>query len=264
VEQTNRLGYGEEELRMRLAITGDLAEVSAVERYEGWLLRFNPMIHFVELTRKEGQPSEVETCDGLLLTGGGDIHPRHYGVPDDGIRFREIDERRDEIEFAAVEKAMSRSIPILGICRGLQTVNVFLGGSLHPDLVMKGFRPHAGTAGRDHRHDISIEQASMLGVIAGRARGSVNSTHHQGIDRLGRGLAASAKSEDGVVEALEQAEKKGRSFLLLVQWHPERMKDSTNPLAEGVARTFLEETRKHGNQKQQLLNHQHQSKNYYS
>ena len=232
---------------MKIAITGDPAEVSVDERDQGWLLRFNPTIQFVELTR-EGRPAaDVETCDGLLLTGGGDIHPRRYGANEDGASFKDVDERRDELEFALLEKAMNSRVPILGICRGLQTVNVFLGGSLHPDLESEGFSAHVKKEGRELRHEISIESGSMLSEITGQSRGSVNSTHHQGVDRLGRGLFISARSDDGVAEALEQKEKKGKSFLLLVQWHPERMKDSANPLAEGVARTFLEETRRHGN-----------------
>jgi len=247
VGQTDRFCCGEEYLRMKIAITGDLAEVSIMERYEGWLLRFNPTIQFVELTRDAKLAADVEECDGLLLTGGGDIHPRRYGVNEDGTSFKDVDERRDEMEFAVLEKAMHRRLPILGICRGLQTVNVFLGGSIYPDLVSNGFSPHANKEGREHRHEISIEPGSLLSDITGQSRGRVNSTHHQAVDRVGRGLLISAKSDDGVAEALEQKEKKGKSFLLLVQWHPERMKDSTNPLAEGVARTFLEETRRHGN-----------------
>jgi len=249
---------------MKIAITGELAQAAALLQYKGWLLRFNSAIEFVELTREGDSPGEVETCDGLILTGGGDIHPRHYGGNDDGVNFKDVNERRDELEFAVLEKALNASLPVLGICRGMQTVNVFLGGSLHADLVLKGFSPHTGTGEGDRRHEISIQQETALGAIAGQIRGSVNSTHHQGIDRLGKDLAVSARSNDGVVEAVEWAKKEGRSFLLLVQWHPERMKDSANPLAEGVARTFLEETRIHGNQKRHPAIHQHQSKNYYS
>jgi putative glutamine amidotransferase len=132
----------------------------------------------------------------------------------------------------------------------LQTVNVLLGGSFHPDLQRISFSSHAAAGKREQRRKISIQQGSILGKIAGDKRGSVYS-----------GMSGSI---DGVVEALERDEKENKSFLLPVQWHPERMKDSINPLAEGVARTILEEARIHGNQKHHQINHQNQNKRYNS
>lgn len=232
---------------MKIGITGDASKAADIRKYESWLLRFNPAIQFVELAYQKAQPGDAEICGGLLLTGGGDIHPRAYGWSGGAVNLKDVDEKRDEFEFKVLEKAMTGSIPLLGICRGLQAANVFLGGTLHLDLESAGFSRHTESSGRENRHEITIEEGSMLGAIAGRSQGIVNSSHHQGIDRLSRDLAVSARSHDGVVEAVEWSVESERPFLLLVQWHPERMRDLSNPLAESVATTFLEEMQKHEN-----------------
>jgi putative glutamine amidotransferase len=248
---------------MKIGVTGDTSNPSELRKYEGWLLRFNPSIQFVELTHQRAQPADAENCSGLLLTGGGDIHPRAYGASEGATKLIDVDERRDDFEFKVFEKAMTGSIPLLGICRGLQAANVFLGGTLHLDLESDGFSRHTEGGGRENRHEITIVEGSMLGAMAGGRGGIVNSSHHQGIDRLGRDLAVSARSNDDVVEAVEWSVKKEEPFMLLVQWHPERMRDSSNPLAESVARTFLEETRKRENKTNQAA-HQYYTKNYNS
>ena len=230
---------------MKIGITGSMSDAGGLSNYEGWLLRFNPSIHFVKLQSAD----EVLSCDGLLLSGGGDIHPGAYGGNESGGRIAGVDEKRDKLEFEVVEKALGAGIPQLGICRGLQTVNVFLGGSLHEDLEAAGFLPHGKDGEKDRRHELVIEEGTMLAAIAGEKKGVVNSSHHQGIDKVGRGLKVSATSADGVAEAVEWETKADKPFLLLVQWHPERMRDSSNPLAESVARTFLKETRRQENRR---------------
>ncbi len=228
---------------MKIGITKNSSKEETFNKYKGWLLRLNPAIEFCELTHSNGQADQIESCDGLLLTGGGDINPKAFGREDGGGKAHDVDEKRDECEFGIIEKALKRKMPLLGICRGLQSTNVFLGGSLHLDLEAAGFSSHTGRDGNDSRHQVTIEKHSMLGAITGEPAGVVNSTHHQGVDVPAAELAVGARSNDDVVEALEWKEKKGKSFLLVVQWHPERMMDTYNPLTEKVGRTFLEEVR---------------------
>ncbi|WP_224401158.1 gamma-glutamyl-gamma-aminobutyrate hydrolase family protein [Pseudonocardia sp. ICBG1034] len=146
--------------------------------------------------------------DGLVLTGGVDIDPQMYGRTA-GPTTQPVDRRRDATELGLLEEALELGIPLLAICRGLQLVNVFLGGTLHDDLP-------------DHRvgddHEILIEPASLLGRLYGPTT-TVNSLHHQSVDRVGEGLVVSARALDGVVEAVEHP---GRD-LLGVQWHPEQL-----------------------------------------
>ncbi len=232
---------------MKIGITKNSLSDEKFSQYESWLLRFNPAIEFHVLTCEENQPDEVDTCDGVLLTGGADIHPASYRKPEAVSQTEDADEQRDAFEFRVIEKSLKRPIPLLGICRGLQSVNVFLGGTLHLDLETDGFSRHEETGGHEHRHGIVIEDHSMLKTLVGKTSGEVNSSHHQAADVLGKGLEAGATSDDGVVESLEWKDRNRKPFLLLVQWHPERMKDTFNPLSEKIGRVFLEEIAKHKN-----------------
>ncbi len=177
-------------------------------------------------------------CDALLLTGGGDIHPKHYGREDAIGVMEGINEERDTFEFDVMARAMERGIPILGICRGMQVLNVFRGGAMIPDVQSAGFADHGKGKGTEDRiHEVHIEEGSILaGIVPGR-RGMINTNHHQAVDNIGTGLNVTARSTDGIVEALEGEQYP--SFLLLVQWHPERMKDFENPLSQGILMKFI-------------------------
>lgn len=150
----------------------------------------------------------LRRVDGLVLSGGVDVEPRRYGA----VRKSDwppIDPARDEVELGLLEEAFALNLPILAICRGLQLVNVHLGGTLHEHLP-----DH--TVGVDH--GVVVEPASLLSELYG-ATTTVNSLHHQSVDRLGSGLAATGHAVDGVVEAIELP----GADLLGVQWHPEQM-----------------------------------------
>jgi putative glutamine amidotransferase len=230
---------------MKIAITKDTSNEEKFRKYESWLLRFNPSLEFHELTYENSRPDEIDACDGVLFSGGGDIHPKFYGGVDAFARTKNVNEHRDEFEFGVIDRALARKLPVLGVCRGLQSINVHFGGTLHCDLESDGFSQHTELDGKENRHQVAIERPSMLGSILGTESGEVNSLHHQGVDAIGKELVISARSKDGVVEALEWADRAGKPFLMLVQWHPERMKDTSNPLAERIGRIFLEETQKH-------------------
>ena len=230
---------------MKIALTKNTSNEEKFGKYKSWLLRFNPSIEFHELSHEQSRIDGIDGCDGLLLTGGGDVHPNSYGNNDAHAQAKETDERRDKFEFSLIDRALARSLPILGICRGMQSMNAHLGGTLHLDLESAGFAQHTEKDGKENRHQVKIESNSSLGSVAGVDSAEVNSFHHQGADKVGNGLKVSARSEDGVIEAMEWADPVGKPFLLVVQWHPERMKDTYNPLAEKVGRIFLEEVKKH-------------------
>ena len=170
----------------------------------------------------KGMGSLLARLDGILFSGGGDIHPRFYGSQPHPL-VTEVDEDRDRVEIALVGQAMQRGTPFLGICRGLQVVNVALGGSLyedlldqHPDALKHDCFPDQA---RDYlAHSISIEPGSKLAEVLGTLEVQVNSLHHQGIRKAAPDLRSTAHAPDGVIEAVEAPE---HPFGLAVQWHPE-------------------------------------------
>jgi putative glutamine amidotransferase len=166
-------------------------------------------------------PASLESLDGLLLTGGTDVNPVHYGQG----RLRDSespDDLRDALELRLVREALAADLPVLGICRGLQLLNVALDGSLiqHlPSTPVHQVRPKGAESGRHpSAHQIRVEPNTQLAAIIGVGEHEVNSRHHQAVDRLGRGLIVSATASDGVIEAIE---KPGAAFAVAVQWHPE-------------------------------------------
>lgn len=151
-----------------------------------------------------------ETADALLLTGGGDIHPRFYGQPT--ANAANIDEARDLRELALARAFAARSAPIFGICRGLQVINVALGGTLHQHI-----SGHNQLGGIDRLHETHTDDALLRSLYGTRL--TVNSAHHQSVDRLGTALHAAQWADDGTVEALRH----DTLPIFAVQWHPERL-----------------------------------------
>jgi putative glutamine amidotransferase len=165
-----------------------------------------------------------ERLDGLLIPGGVDIDPGQYGEavrPECG----NLDPARDRVELQLVKWAMEDGKPVLGLCRGLQVINVARGGSLWQDLASQNgafqkhdYFPNAGFE-RDHlSHNVAVAEGTRLAALLESNDVPVNSMHHQGIKRLADGLVASATAPDGLVEAVEGADD---AFLVGVQWHPE-------------------------------------------
>ncbi len=165
----------------------------------------------------------VARIDGLLLTGGGDVNPRSYDQSlQKGIGRLEVE--RDVIELKLIEYALQRGIPIMGICRGHQLLNVYFKGTLYQDINRHSERPieHVARQGlkSTEAHRVIFVRDCPLKRCFGRDEIYVNSFHHQAIDRLGEGLAICARSEDGYIEAIE-CENNPQVFG--VQWHPEMM-----------------------------------------
>ena len=159
----------------------------------------------------------LDGLDGLLLAGGADVDPSRYGAPRDpatGPPRRD----RDAWEIALAHAAIERDVPLLAVCRGMQVLNVALGGDLvqHlPDAL--GTDLHCPAVGEHGRHDVTFATGSTGSAIFG-ARAEVATYHHQAVSTLGRGLTATGWAEDGVVEAVELS---GRKWVVGVQWHPE-------------------------------------------
>lgn len=161
--------------------------------------------------------SLVARIDGLVINGGTDVDPARYGA--DALSTTDPpDLRRDRFEFGLVSAAIENDVPVLGVCRGMQLVNVFLGGTLTQHLAPMTELQHYRPDMFDHVvHDVVIADDTHIRRAIGRDRLPVNSIHHQGVDKLGDGLRVSARAPDGTPEAIE--DETGR--ILGIQWHPE-------------------------------------------
>jgi putative glutamine amidotransferase len=216
-----------------------------LQYYVDWLKKSADVGEILTLSCRQENSGDLEKCDALVLSGGGDLHPNLYGRVDALSLVKDVDDARDRFELSVVKQAIEVRVPILGICRGMQLVNVALGGTLIPDVRSAGYASHRKEQGlqEEARHAVSLRANTQLQAIAGRFDGEVNTNHHQAVDRSGTGLKPSAFSPDGLIEALEWEQPDGRPFLQLVQWHPERMADFGNPLSEGLLRHFIHEVR---------------------
>jgi putative glutamine amidotransferase len=189
-----------------------------------------------------GVESALRRANGVLLTGGADIHPARYGQPADTSRCGDIDLERDALEQQLLQGIHRFHLPALGICRGLQHMNVFEGGSLHPHLpdALNTEAHRAGTEGnsRDTLHVVrALVNWEALDVRVGDSS-DVVSHHHQGIDRLAPSLEAWAESPDGLVEGIRHLDTLAFPCYLGVQWHPERSPQN-QPLVESMGRFFV-------------------------
>jgi putative glutamine amidotransferase len=164
-----------------------------------------------------GGVAALEHVSGLVLTGGEDVAPERYGAAPHP-KLEETDPMRDTLEVALIDAARARGLPLLGICRGIQILNVALGGTLYQDLPSERPGPidHGDEAGR---HPVTLAPRSRVGTALAATTASVNSRHHQAIRDLALGLRACAWAPDGVVEAVEGPD--GASWTMAVQWHPE-------------------------------------------
>jgi putative glutamine amidotransferase len=168
--------------------------------------------------------------DGLLLPGGADVDPAFYGERKDE-KVGPVDRELDETELRLFRQARDRGLPVMGICRGQQVINVAMGGSLVQHLDDHDARE----IGRRHlAHAIEVDSASELGRAAGERRLEVNSLHHQAIDRLAPGLHLTAKGEDGTVEGVESDD----GLIVAVQCHPEELRDEL-PWARRLFERFV-------------------------
>lgn len=205
-----------------------------------WVLAEGVLAYLIPSPEKDVAPF-AEDLDGLVLEGGSDVSPTSYG--EKPIRPEWAGDRvRDDYETALFKEFVARKKPVLGICRGLQLLNVALGGSLYQDIAFQ--LPDAKTH-RDWNvydqlfHPITIEPTSLLAKLSGAKVAKVNTVHHQAIKSLGRDLVVEAKSEgDGIIEAVRW---KGPAWVYAVQWHPEFQTSSDLLDTRPLLREFLKE-----------------------
>jgi putative glutamine amidotransferase len=188
----------------------------------------------------------IRSLDGLLLSGGSDLDPGYYGeepVPELGVTLPE----RDAFEMTLVGLALRRGMPVFGICRGMQVLNVALGGTLYQDLPSQWERDvlkhRQDTPKWQPTHEVRVEDGSYVAGVMDREVVKVNSYHHQGVKDLARGLLATGRSSDGVVEAVEAVDVSER-WLLGVQWHAEAMRGA-GPQQESLFEAHVLAAKRH-------------------
>ena len=181
----------------------------------------------------------MHSVSGLVLTGGEDVDPARYGEKRHE-KVRSVNAARDATEAALIEQAKARGKPVLAICRGIQILNVALGGTLVQDIPSQcGTKiAHDEDSPRDTRtHEISIEPGSLIAKAVGAEHVTVNSFHHQAVRRVADGMRVTARSPDGIIEGLESS---GDWWVMAVQWHPEEMTDSPEPWDRGLFKAFAQ------------------------
>jgi putative glutamine amidotransferase len=218
VTATRRTDDGRERVALNTAYVRALARVGVV-----------PLV-VPPLLDPERACAALDRVQGLVLTGGEDVEPGRYGAPPHP-KLEETDSARDAVELALIAGARARRLPILAICRGIQILNVALGGTLYQDLASE--RP----SGLDHadprsRHALRLESGTLLHSVIDARDTTVNSRHHQAIRDLAPALRAAAWAPDGVIEGAELKDG-GEPWTLAVQWHPED--DAEDALFRGFA-----------------------------
>lgn len=216
-------------------------------------------LELVELSFQKNNTADIYQCDGFVLTGGVDVDPSFYKAPEDyENRPDHFQTNRDLFEEKIYRYSQEKKLPVLGICRGMQLINVLEGGKLLQDLGVGNNKKHKRDQ-VDKQHSVVINEDSLLFTVTGSLSGKVNSAHHQAIDvhNLGTNLKLNAHNgeEEKIAEGLEFDNKTGKGFMLGVQWHPERMNDrEENPLSINLKKEFLNAIRKTGMNKLTIIN----------
>lgn len=220
-----------------------ISKTAAESNYVKWLRNAHAGVLYINMYNVPFDSLEVvmSKCSGLLLTGGSDVAPAIYGKGTERKKCEDIDVKRDSLELKLIRYARKNGMPILGVCRGEQILNVANGGTLTTDI------PSYIGKQVTHRNDtmawhrVSLSEGSLLSKLCGINEGMVNSSHHQCVDRLARNLVATAMANDGVVEAFESPDSEKGAFMLGVQWHPERM-PAGSPLSGPLAKYFIKKS----------------------
>jgi len=193
------------------------------------------------LSSAEAAASVLDSVAGLVLTGGEDVDPARYGEKRHE-KVVSVNAARDATEAALVEEARARGTPVLAICRGIQILNVALGGSLVQDIPTQceSTIDHDEEGARTSRsHEISIEPGSLIARAVGTEHCSVNSFHHQSVKRVADGMRVTARSPDGIIEGIESTDEDW--WAMGVQWHPEEMTESAEPWDRGLFKAFAKQ-----------------------
>jgi putative glutamine amidotransferase len=208
-------------------IVNDSGKVSVNRAYTDAISAAGLIPLVVPPMTEEGATAILDSVQGLVLTGGEDVDPVRFGAerhPATGP----ANDLRDRIEIALAKEAAARRMPVLAICRGVQVLNIALGGTLVQDIpseLKTGIEHDAESARNSRVHEVDVDAGSRLAGIVGVKQITTNSFHHQSVDRPARGLCTVAKSSDGVVEAVECSDRAW--WAVGVQWHPEELTGTT-------------------------------------
>ena len=220
-----------------------LSYATETSSYAKWLLRNSDKIEVISL--KKLTPEEackvLETCKGIVFTGGEDVESAKYGKAKDSTRCGKFNLKRDSLEFALIKKAMNLELPIIGICRGQQILNVAMGGTLIIDIPTDvGNKVKHRKNGRITKHMVNINEYSGLHKLFGESEIEVNSHHHQAIENIAPVFKAIAFANDSIIEAIEWKDVNKKHYLRAFQWHPEKM-EKTNKYSNIIAKDFIKE-----------------------
>ena len=219
-----------------------IALSSGSENYVNWVHRGDSLAEIIDLKAMavDSALKLLAGCDAIIFTGGEDVVPSYYGKAYDSVRC-ESNPARDILEFALIKESMRLQMPVFGVCRGQQILNVALGGTLIVDI------PSDQPGDVSHRcedytkcfHSVNVDRNSQLFHTSQADTGMVTTNHHQAIEKAAPGIRITAWSADSIAEAMEWAEPDGKAFLMAVQWHPERM-DTISPLSMPLVKSFLQ------------------------
>ena len=220
-------------------MTGITYTETSFGHYVKWLEHFG--IEHRVLDHKDPEAFEkFKECKRLILTGGVDIYPELYNDWENKEDTGKFNPERDGFELKLLGYAIERNIPVLGICRGCQLINVYFRGSLVYDLETIRNVNHRKIDKETMRmHEVKISEGTKLSGMTGRIEGTVTSSHHQAVDRPGEGLRVTAKAPDGVIEGIEHE----RLNIIGVQWHPERFNDYDTEFSKNLLLKFAEMTK---------------------
>ena len=232
---------GTDPMKPIIGILGEVDEKRTITMQDTYIKAIEqsggiPLI-FPYVVNKETMEQMVSLCDGLLFSGGADIDPKYYG---EAIKETcgAIQEHRDALEWLAFSVAVAAKKPILAICRGIQLVNVALGGTLYQDIPSEIETPifHRQKEPKfDRSHEVNVVENTPLHELTGTLRIPANSFHHQAIKDLGAGLAVMATADDGIIEAVYSLSE---PYLRAYQWHPERLYGS-DPYSNRIIEDFV-------------------------
>lgn len=229
--------------KIRIAIS-KASKSESYFNYSNWVKKHNSEIEIIDLIDVEINEMDniLLNVDGLLLSGGPDLDPIHFDKIDERDRCS-IDLRRDSIELKAIEIATKKNIPILGICRGLQILNVYFGGDLITDIPtdVPNHINHQQKSG-DSYHNVIIENNTLTHKLINSNEIEVNSNHHQSIGKISDKFHIGAKTTDGVIESIEFKDI-NKHWIFAVQWHPERLEFESNA-SKSILFEFIKEVEK--------------------
>ncbi len=233
---------------LRIAISKTSGSPS-YEQYSHWLLMVDSTIEIIDMYHKNLDSIQeiLKNVDGILLSGGEDVNPELYFAGERAQYCEKTDPRRDTLEYLMMDYAFGNKMPVLGICRGQQIINVFLGGDLITDIPTFNPSPisHRCQRADTCRHPIKITTNNLLNQIINSDTHNltVNSSHHQAVGIIATTIQPLAISPEGIIESIGWLDTNNRSFLLGVQFHPEHL-DFQHPLSGNIAKRFIKETKR--------------------